>query len=142
MTASMAFCAKHVCLLLTVRLLAKSILFISFEVFNDIFTIFASNLLKIVCILLASKSNMIGLDFAFRAENLATFHFRTSHPEFSLMFGSFFRNLLSLLVFLIVVDISWVNLPNIPTSTKYDSWNICELSFVLNPIEFRSHYFS
>lgn len=83
---------------------------------------------------------MIWLNFAFRTENFFTP--RASHSKLSLMFCCFFRKLLSIIIFFIIVDIPCLNLPNVPTSAKYDSWNICELGFVLYSIEFRSHYFS
>ena len=85
---------------------------------------------------------MIWLNFAFRTENFITSFFRASHSKFSFVFCCFFRNLLPVLILFVIVDISSFNLPNISTSAKHYSWNICELSFILYSIEFRSHNFS
>lgn len=142
MTTSVSLCAKHVRLLLTIFFLTEGIFEIAFEFFDYVFAVFASNLFQIIGVCLTSKSNMIWLNFTFWAENLFAAFFWASDSEFSLMFCSFFWNLLSVLVFFQIIYISWIDLPNISTRTKYYSWNISELGFILYLFKLRPHNFS
>lgn len=130
---------KHVSLLLAIILIAKSIFNITFKLLNNIFAIFTSNLFQIVLILLTSKSNMIGLNLARRTKDLLTSFFWTPDSKLSLVFSSISWELLPELIFFIVVYISCLNLPNIPTDADNDSWDIWKFNLCLDPIEFFPH---
>lgn len=64
-----------------------------------------------------------------------------SYPEFSFVFGRLFWELLPLLVFFIIDDVSFLNLPDITAFAIHNSRNIWELGDVLDLIEIISHDF-
>lgn len=139
MPAFMLFDTKHVCLLLTIFLIAKCIFKITFKLLNNIFTIFTSDLFQIVLILLTSKSNMIRLNLARRAKYLLASILWTSNSKLSLVFSSFSWKLLAEFIFFVVVHVPCLDLPYISTDADDDSWDIWEFDLCLHPIKLFLH---